>query len=166
MLKKLISLLLTTSLSLGTISYITFQSTEAATSRYNRKVNYKARYHKRYRVKRTKNYFKLRKAIKKKNLNMQVGIASHYGHNDGYNGRKTASGIIFNKYSNTCAHKSFKFGTVLSVTNLSNNKNTICVIRDRGPYSGNRILDLSFSSFNQIANPNQGLIKVKIEKVN
>lgn len=153
MLKKLISLLLTTSLNLGTISYVTIQPTEATTSRYNRKVNYRARYRKRYRVKR---------AI----LNKQVGIASHYGHNDGYHGRKTASGIIFNKYSNTCAHKSFKFGTILSVTNLSNNKNTICVIRDRGPYSGNRILDLSFSSFSQIANPNQGLVKVKIEKVN
>lgn len=164
MLKKLISLLLTTSLSLGTIGYITIQPTEAATSRYNRRVN-KARYYKRYRVKRTKNYFKLRRAIKK-TLNMQVGMASHYGHNDGYHGRRTASGEIFNKYSNTCAHKTFRFGTILNVTNLSNGKNTICVIKDRGPYSGNRILDLSFSSFSQIANPNQGLVKVKIEKVN
>lgn len=46
MLKKLISLLLTTSLSLGTISYITIQSTEATTPRYNRRVNYRAKYYK------------------------------------------------------------------------------------------------------------------------
>lgn len=163
MLKKLISLLLTTSLSLGTISYVTIQSTEA-TSRYNKRVNYKARYQ---RVKRTKNYFKLKRAIRERRLNGQVGIASHYGHNDGYHGRRTASGVKFSKYSNICAHNSFKFGTRLKVTNVKTGKFTICQVQDTGSFNRlGRSLDLSFSSFSQIANPNQGLVKVKIEKVN
>lgn len=148
MLKKLISILITTSLSLGTLSYITIQPTEAV------------KYNKKYSI-----GYRLRKAIKEQKYNGQVGIASHYGHNDGYDGKKTASGKIFNKYSNMCAHRSFSFGSRLKVTNLSNGKTTICVTRDRGPYSGNRILDLSYGSFSKIANPNQGLVRVKIEKV-
>ena len=149
MLKKLISILLTTSLSLGTLSYITIQPTEAV------------RYNKRYSI-----GYRLRRAIREQKYNGQVGIASHYGHNDGYHGRKTASGKIFNKYSNMCAHNGFKFGTKLKITNVATGKSTVCNVQDKGAFNKlGRSLDLTYGSFSKIDNPNQGLVRVKIEKV-
>lgn len=149
MLKKLISILITTSLSLGTFSYITIQPTEAV------------RYNKRYSI-----GHRLRRAIKEQKYNGQVGVASHYGHNDGYHGRKTASGKIFNKYSNMCAHNGFRLGTKLKVTNIKNGKSTICQVQDTGAFGKlGRIIDLSYGSFSKIASVSRGTIKVKIEKV-
>ena len=96
----------------------------------------------------------------------QIGIASFYGHNDNFHNKRTASGVIFSKWSNICAHNSYKFGTKLKVTNLDNKKSTICNVQDRGDFTKyGRIIDLSYSSFSKIAPVNQGLIKVKIEKV-
>lgn len=148
MLKKLISLLLTTSLSLGTISFLNLQPADAD-----------------YTKVQSKSY-KIKRAVRKRKYNGQVGIASWYGHNDGYNGRKTASGKIFNKYSNMCAHNGFKFNTKLKVTNLATGKFTICQVEDRGKFNSlGRSIDLSYGSFNKIAPVNQGLVKVKIEKI-
>lgn len=127
MLKKLISILITTSLSLGTLSYITIQPTEAV------------KYSKRYSI-----GYRLRRAIREQKYNGQVGIASHYGHNDGYHGRKTASGKIFNKYSNMCAHNGFRFGTRLKITNVATGKSTVCNVQDTGAFNQlGRSLDLS-----------------------
>lgn len=145
MLKKLISILLTTSLSLGTISFLNLQPADA----HQTKVQSKS--------------YKIKRAVRKYG---QVGIASWYGHNDGYNGRKTASGKIFNKYSNMCAHNGFKFNTKLKVTNLATGRSTICQVEDRGKFNSlGRSIDLSYGSFNKIAPVNQGLVKVKIEKI-
>jgi rare lipoprotein A len=72
---------------------------------------------------------------------VQEGVASWYG--PGFQGRKTASGERFNTNEMTAAHKTLPFGTVLKVTNLSNDKFVIVTINDRGPYVGGRIIDLS-----------------------
>lgn len=150
MLKKLISILITTSLSLGTLSYITIQPSKAV------------RYNKRYSI-----GHRLRKAIKEQKYNGQVGIASHYGHNDGYHGRKTANGERFNKWGNTCAHNGFRFNTKLRVTNVATGKSTVCRVTDTGNFNSlGRSIDLSYGSFSKIAPVNQGLVRVRIEKVN
>ena len=143
MIKKLISTILITSLTLGAF----LQPAEGHhTKRYNSKG---------HRIKRAQRY------------NGQVGVASWYGHNDGYDGRKTASGKIFNKYSNMCAHNGFRFGTKLKVTNVSTGRFTVCNVQDTGAFTRlGRSLDLSYGSFGKIANPNQGLVRVKIEKIN
>ena len=92
------------------------------------------------------------------------GTASWYGGR--FHGRKTASGIRFNQWSNTCAHNSYRFGTRLRVTNVSNGKSTFCVVRDTGLFHRyGRAIDLSKGSFSKIAPLRQGLIKVKIEKL-
>ena len=69
------------------------------------------------------------------------GTASWYG--PGFHGRKTANGETFDENSLTAAHKSLPFNTHLKVTNRLNGKSVVVRINDRGPYIGQRSLDLS-----------------------
>ena len=79
---------------------------------------------------------------------LKIGKASWYGGH--HHGKKTASGERFNMYANTAAHKSLPFGTLVEVTNKANGKTVVVVINDRGPYHGNRVLDLSKAAAQQI----------------
>lgn len=88
------------------------------------------------------------------------GYASHYGIGDGFNGRMTANGEQFNAYGRTVAHKWLPFGTKIQVTNQRNGASVVVRVNDRGPYYGDRILDLAYGAFNQIAPPSQGEAKV------
>lgn len=88
------------------------------------------------------------------------GYASHYGVGDGFNGRTTANGEQFNAYGRTVAHRWLPFGTRLEVINQHNGASIIVRVNDRGPYYGNRILDLSYGAFNQIASPSRGIAKI------
>jgi rare lipoprotein A len=86
--------------------------------------------------------------------------ASHYGVGDGYHGRTTANGETYNAYGNSVAHRWFPFGTKLRVTNQSNGRSVIVRVNDRGPYAGNRDLDLSYGAFSRISNPGNGVVRV------
>jgi rare lipoprotein A len=88
-------------------------------------------------------------------------VASWYGPE--FQGRPTSSGEIFDMYAFTCAHKEYPFGTELKVTNLSNNKNTRCVVNDRGPFVDGRDLDLSYAAAKAIDLIGPGTRKVKVE---
>jgi len=92
-----------------------------------------------------------------------TGKASWYGKK--FHGKKTASGELFNMYAYTAAHPSYPFGTMLKVTNLSNNKSIKVRVTDRGPYSDKRIIDLSFQAAKEIGMLKSGIIKVKVEKI-
>lgn len=94
-------------------------------------------------------------------LATETGIASYYG--DEFNGRKTASGEIFNQSKLTAAHKRIAFGTNVKVTNLSNNKYVLVKVNDRGPFVSGRIIDLSKAAAKQIDLIAPGTAKVKIE---
>ena len=61
-----------------------------------------------------------------------------------------------------CAHKTIPKGTVVTVTNLATGASTTCVVTDRGPYDGARIIDLDRTTFAQIADPSRGVIEVRI----
>ncbi|MCL4510414.1 MAG: septal ring lytic transglycosylase RlpA family protein [Bacteroidetes bacterium] len=89
------------------------------------------------------------------------GIASYYSY--GFDGKKTASGEIFNKNSLTAAHREFPFGTLLRVTNLGNGKSVEVVVNDRGPFDKSRIIDLSEAAAREIDMIQDGTAKVKIE---
>lgn len=89
------------------------------------------------------------------------GVASWYG--PGFNGRKTASGEIFNTNQLTAAHKTLPFGTSVRVTNLENGRSVVVRINDRGPYVGSRVIDLSHAAAVQIGMIEDGTAKVKIE---
>lgn len=101
------------------------------------------------------------KVDKKKLVYYETGIASFYGGR--WNGRKTASGQIFNSKKMTAAHKKLPFGTMVKVTNLSNGKSVVVRINDRGPFIKGRVIDLSQSAFGVIENTKKGITKVKLE---
>jgi rare lipoprotein A len=91
----------------------------------------------------------------------QEGIISYYA--DKFQGRKTASGQRFDKNAFTAAHRSLPFGTKVQVTNLANGKSVVVEINDRGPYSEDRILDLSPAAARKIGLMGRGTVKAKIE---
>ena len=90
--------------------------------------------------------------------------ASYYS--DKLNGRKTASGQVFDNNKYTAAHKTFPFGTKLKITNTVNNEWVIVTVNDRGPFVKGRELDLSKKAFMQIAKyKTRGYLIVNIEIV-
>lgn len=76
--------------------------------------------------------------------------ASQYGVGDGYHGKRTASGAIFNTYALTAAHKTRAFGSRATVTNLANGRSVNVRITDRGPFVRGRCIDLSRAGANAI----------------
>jgi len=94
---------------------------------------------------------------------VQTGKASFYA--DKFDGAPTASGEKYRHNKLTAAHRSLPFGTKVKVTNLSNNKEVIVVINDRGPWVDNRIIDLSKSAAEKLEFINQGLAEVRVEVV-
>lgn len=89
------------------------------------------------------------------------GESSYYA--DKFHGRKTANGEIFDMYKKTAAHKTLPFNTMLEVTNLENNQSVVVRVNDRGPFIGNRILDLSYGAAREIDMIASGVVKVKIK---
>ena len=72
------------------------------------------------------------------------GIASVYGtREDGFVGRKTASGVILSSNMMTVAHRTLPFGTLLRIINPKTGKYAIAKVVDRGPYISGRVLDLN-----------------------
>jgi rare lipoprotein A len=72
---------------------------------------------------------------------IERGVASWYG--PGFHGRPTASGERYDMDAMTAAHRTLPFGTVVEVRNVGNGRVARVKINDRGPFKGNRILDLS-----------------------
>jgi rare lipoprotein A len=93
----------------------------------------------------------------------EVGKASFYANK--FQGRKTASGEVFDQNAKTAAHKNLSFGTTVKVTNLKNGKHVVVRINDRGPFVKGRIIDLSRSAFMIINDLDSGIIEVRIEVV-
>ncbi len=87
-----------------------------------------------------------KKTLPVKETKKESVMATYYGGADNFDGKKTASGELFNSKLLTAAHKSLPFGTMLKVTNPKNNKSVVVRINDRGPYSGNCELDLSLEA--------------------
>jgi len=89
--------------------------------------------------------------------------ASWYG--PGFHGHKTANGEVYDQNSFTAAHKSLKFGTLLKITNLKNNKSVVIRINDRGPYIHGRDLDLSKAAASELGMVRKGVAKLKVEEI-
>ena len=93
----------------------------------------------------------------------EEGYASYYGAE--FDGKKTASGEIYNMYDLTCAHRSLPFGTKLKVTNTENGKSIVVRVNDRGPWVKGRIIDLSYQAAKEIDIITTGTAWVKIKVV-
>ncbi len=90
-----------------------------------------------------------------------TGFASFYATK--FHGRRTASGEKFSSQLMTAAHLTLPFGTLLRVTNPSNNKSVIVRINDRGPYIRGRLLDLSRAAAELIGITRLGVARVELE---
>ena len=90
-----------------------------------------------------------------------IGSASWYG--PGFNGKKTASGDTFDETKFTAAHKTLPLGSRARVTNLNNGKSVSVQINDRGPYAGDRIIDLSKAAARALGIIDHGVVDVKID---
>jgi rare lipoprotein A len=91
----------------------------------------------------------------------EVGEASWYG--PGFHGKETASGETFNQGKMTAAHPTLPMGTQATVTNLENSKKVEVRINDRGPYVGDRVIDLSRAAARKLDMEEDGTTEVKIE---
>jgi len=90
------------------------------------------------------------------------GIASWYG--SVFNGRKTASGEIFDMHALTACHPTLPFGSLVRVVNLRNKKSVVVRITDRGDLGNNgRIIDLSYAAAEKLQMTQIGLAKVSLE---
>jgi rare lipoprotein A len=91
----------------------------------------------------------------------ETGVASWYGRD--FQGRKTASGDVFDMYQLSAAHRTLPLGTVIRVTNLDNSKSITVRVNDRGPFVANRILELSYAAARELGFVRQGTAHVSIE---
>jgi len=89
------------------------------------------------------------------------GKASWYG--PGFHGRPTASGVIYNRYALTAAHRTLPAGTVVRVTNLRNDRSTVLVVNDWGPVPADREIDVSEAAAEVLGFRERGLAPVRIE---
>ncbi|MBB3808090.1 septal ring lytic transglycosylase RlpA family protein [Pseudochelatococcus contaminans] len=92
-----------------------------------------------------------------------VGTASWYGSQ--FHGRKTANGEVFDKYSFAAAHPTLPLPSYVRVTNLTNKRSMIVRVNDRGPFHGNRLIDLSKGAAEALDFHRQGTARVKVEYV-
>jgi rare lipoprotein A len=93
----------------------------------------------------------------------QDGLASWYG-ND-FHGRLTANGEVFDMASLTAAHPTLPMPCYARVTNLSNGKSLIVRVNDRGPYHGNRLIDVSNKAAELLEFKGNGIARVRVEYV-
>lgn len=93
----------------------------------------------------------------------QNGLASWYGRQ--FHGRKTASGETFDMNGLTAAHRSLPLNCYVKVTNKSNGKSVVVKVNDRGPFHGNRVMDLSYGAAKQLGITSKGVGNVSIERV-
>jgi rare lipoprotein A len=91
------------------------------------------------------------------------GEASYYGHE--LAGNRTASGERFNPNAMTAAHRTLPLGTRLKVTNVANGRSVVVRINDRGPFVGNRLIDVSLGAAREINMVRSGKAQVRLERL-
>jgi rare lipoprotein A len=91
------------------------------------------------------------------------GIASWYGPD--FHGRKTSNGEVYDMHAISAAHPTLPLPSYARVTNLENGKSIIVRVNDRGPYTRNRVIDLSIGSAKALGFYGRGLARVRVEYV-
>lgn len=93
----------------------------------------------------------------------RTGIGSWYG--PGFHGRKTANGETYDQNGFTAAHPTLPLNALVRVTNLENGRSLVLRINDRGPFVGNRIIDLSRAAADHLGYAHQGTARVRVQVV-
>jgi rare lipoprotein A len=91
------------------------------------------------------------------------GMASWYG--DDFHGRLTANGEVFDMNAVTAAHPTLPMPSYVRVTNLANKKSIIVRVNDRGPYHGDRVIDLSHKTADLLGFKGNGVARVRVDYV-
>ena len=95
----------------------------------------------------------------------ETGVASWYGGRDGFEGKPTASGEIYDSSLLTAAHRELPLGSIVDVTNLDNGKTVRVRINDRGPFVAGRVIDLSRAAAEEIGVLGPGVGPVRLSVV-
>lgn len=90
-----------------------------------------------------------------------TGNASWYG--DAFHGRKTANGEVYDKYAYSAAHPTMPLPSYARVTNVSNGNSIVVRVNDRGPFHGNRIIDLSERVAHALQFKHLGTARVRVD---
>src|SRR5215813_9288778 len=93
----------------------------------------------------------------------QTGTASWYGRQ--HHGKLTASGEPYDMNDLTAAHRTLPLGTRVRVTNLDNGRSVEVRINDRGPFVGNRLIDLSYAAARRLGAIGAGVFRVGLKTV-
>lgn len=91
------------------------------------------------------------------------GTASWYGMK--FHGHTTSNGETYDMYAFSAAHKTLPIPTYLKVTNLDNQRSVIVRVNDRGPFHGDRLIDLSYAAAIRLGYQKKGLAHVRIEAI-
>ncbi|MEM8497308.1 MAG: septal ring lytic transglycosylase RlpA family protein [Pseudomonadota bacterium] len=89
------------------------------------------------------------------------GTASWYGTK--FHGRRTANGEVYDMNAMTAAHKTLPIPCYVRVRNTKNNKTIVVRVNDRGPFHGDRLIDLSYAAAVRLGFADQGTAPVEIE---
>ena len=93
----------------------------------------------------------------------EIGVASWYG--DAFHNKLTANGEIFDKRRISAAHKTLPLPTLAEVENLENGRKIVVRVNDRGPFVGDRVIDLSHAAADELGFTAKGLAKVRVRYV-
>ncbi|PIB92181.1 septal ring lytic transglycosylase RlpA family protein [Caulobacter sp. FWC2] len=92
-----------------------------------------------------------------------VGVGSWYGAQ--FHNRRTSNGEVFDMDIPSAAHKTLPLPSLVEVTNLDNGKKMIVRVNDRGPFVGDRVIDLSKAAAQQLGYYRQGVARVRVKYV-
>lgn len=92
----------------------------------------------------------------------QFGRVSYYSNK--LKGRRMSNGERYNPLDFVAAHRTFDFGTILKVTNLSNDEMVVVRVTDRGPFVRSRVIDISYAAAQKIGLIATGYANVKVEE--
>jgi peptidoglycan lytic transglycosylase len=93
----------------------------------------------------------------------ETGVAGWIGKE--LQGKKTASGEVFDREGLSAAHRTLPLGTIIRITNLDNSKSVNVKVIDRGPFVKNRILDVSYGAARELGFLANGTARVQIESL-
>src|SRR5438105_931039 len=93
----------------------------------------------------------------------QTGVASWYGRQ--HHGKRTASGEPYDMNGLTAAHRTLPLGTRVRVTNLDNGRSVDVRINDRGPFAGNRLIDVSYAAARRLGAVGAGVFRVGLKAI-
>jgi len=93
----------------------------------------------------------------------QAGTASWYGKD--FQGRRTATGDLFDMHGLSAAHRTLPLGSLIRVTNVENNRNITLRVNDRGPFIKSRVIDVTYGAARELGFAAEGTAQVVIERL-